>query len=241
MSNTGKLVFGAIALVVAAVAIAIFWSLSHLDGMVKSALEKIGSDVTGAPVRVAGVHISLQDGTGEIRGLVIGNPAGFDSDYAVRFGKVYLSLDKASLTTDVIRIKAIGVEDTSIIAEVKAGSGINLERIMDNMKSDESDQQTSEGEDAGTRLIIDRFDFTQSEVKLVTGVKNYQATMGDVHVTGIGQETNGESAREVALQLLRPMLREAIKAAKKEGSKHGIDGLRESVTDKLKGTLGIGN
>jgi hypothetical protein len=222
-------------------AIAIFWSLSHLDSIVKSAIEKVGPDVTGAPVRVAGVHISRQDGTGEIRGLVIGNPAGFDSDYAIRFGKVYLSLNKASLTTDVIRVKAIGVEDTSIIAEAKAGSGINLQKIMDNMRSDDPDKQASESEDAGIRLIIDRFDLTQSEVRLVTGVKNYQTTMGDVHVTGIGQETNGASARDVVLQLLRPMIREAIKAAKKEGSKHGVDELRESVTDKLKGKLEIGD
>jgi hypothetical protein len=241
MSKTGKLVFGAIALIVAALAIAIFWSLSHLDSMVKTAIEKVGPDVTGAPVRVAGVHISLQDGTGEIRGLVIGNPAGFDSDYAIRFGKVYLSLDKASLKTDVIRINAVGVEDTSIIAEVKAGSGINLQKIMDNMESDDSKEQASDSADAGTRLIIERFDLTQSEVRLITDLKSYQTTMGDVHVTGIGQKTNGVSAREVALQLLRPMIHEAIKAAKKEGSKHGVDELRESVADKLKGKTGIGD
>lgn len=240
MSRTGKLAFGAIALVVAAIAIAIFWTLSNLDNIVKSAIERVGPDVTGAPVRLAAVHISLQDGTGEITGLTIGNPDGFDSDYALRFGKVYLSLDKASLKTNVIRINAMGVEDTSIIAEVKAGSGINLQKIMDNMNSDDPKEQASDTGDAGTRLIIDRFDLTQSEVSLVTGVKNYQATMGDVHVTGIGQETNGVSSREVALQLLRPIIREAIKTAKKEGSKHGVDELRESVTDKLKGKLGIG-
>ena len=240
MSRTGKLAFGAIALVVAAIAIAIFWTLSNLDNIVKSAIERVGPDVTGTPVRLAAVHISLQDGTGEITGLTIGNPDGFDSDYALRFGKVYLSLDKASLKTDVIRINAMGVEDTSIIAEVKAGSGINLQKIMDNMNSDDPKEQGSDTGDVGTRLIIDRFDLTQSEVSLVTGVKNYQATMGDVHVTGIGQETNGASAREVALQLLRPIIREAIKTAKKEGSKHGVDELRESVTDKLKGKLGIG-
>ncbi|MGI9265806.1 MAG: hypothetical protein ACR2QU_12840 [Gammaproteobacteria bacterium] len=241
MSKTAKIFFGIVAFVVAAVAIGLFWSLTHLDGIVKSAIEKVGPQVTGTPVRVTAVHVSLQDGTGEITGLTIANPEGFDSDYAIRFGKVYLSLDKASLTTDVVRINAITVQESSIIAEVKAGSGINLQKIMDNMKGDDSGASERNENKSGNRLIVERFDLTNSDIKLVTGIKDYEATMGDIHVTGIGEESNGATGREVALQLLRPVISEAIRAARKEGSKHGIDGLRESLTDRLKDKIGIGD
>jgi len=240
MGKTAKITFGIVACVVAALAIGIFWSLTHLDSIVKSAIERVGPDVTGTPVQVASVHISIQDGTGEISGLTIANPDGFDSDYAIRFGKIYLALDKASLATDVVRINAITVQESSIIAEVKVGAGINLQKIMDNMKGDSTGEAAPGEETSGRNLIIDRFDLTESDIRLVTGIEDYQATMGDVQVTGIGQKSKGASGREIALQLLRPVVSEAIRAAKKEGSKHGVDGLKEGLTEKIKGKLKIG-
>ncbi len=240
MSKTGKLTFGAVAVLVAVVAIGVFWTLSNLDSIVKSMIEKVGTSVTGTNVSVSSVHISLQEGSGEIRGLTIGNPAGFDSDYALRIGKATVALDKASLTSEVIRMTAITVEDTTVNAEIKATAGINLQKIMDNLESSDGKSDQAASEEGGTKIVIDRFDLTNSELKLITDIKNYDAKMGDVHLKGIGQSSGGATTREVAVQLLRPVIREAIKAARKEGSKHGIDGLKESVTDKLKDKLGIG-
>lgn len=241
MGKTAKITFGIVAGVVAVLAIGIFWSLTHLDSIVKSAIETVGPDVTGTPVQVASVHISIQDGTGEISGLTIANPDGFDSDYAIRFGKIHLALDKASLATDVLRINAITVQESSIIAEVKVGAGINLQKIMDNMKGDSKGEAAPGEETSGRNLIIDRFDLTDSDIRLVSGIEDYQATMGDVQVTGIGQKPNGASGREIALQLLRPVVSEAIRAAKKEGSKHGVDGLKEGLTEKIRDKLKIGS
>ncbi len=69
----------AIALVVLVVLIAgvTYYFLSNLDGYIKTAMEKYGSEATQAEVKVGGVKIGLKDGSGQITNLTIGNPKGF--------------------------------------------------------------------------------------------------------------------------------------------------------------------
>ena len=55
-------------------------------------------------------HTVWDEDPDEIRGLVIGNPDGFESDHAFSLDRIGLVIDTGSITSDVIRIKQVLVE-----------------------------------------------------------------------------------------------------------------------------------
>ena len=248
MGKALKGVMTAVVIVVLIVAFAAYYVLGNLDRLVEVAIEKVGPQVTGTPVLVAGVSISLKEGRGEIRGLTIGNPDGYKSDHALRIGRLAFAIDTQTITADPVRISEISVSDTDLIAELGT-AGLNLRELMSNMGSGGSEKAArSEPTSSGPGLIIDRFDFTGAKMTLETPLKNYETTVPDDKLTGIGDNEGGATAAEAAEQILRPVIAAAIKAAEKEAGAQGLDGYKQGVTDrvkeeanKLKDKLKLGN
>jgi hypothetical protein len=110
----------------------VFWLNRNIDGIVKSAIEKYGSEMTGAKVSVAAVEIKPGDGRGVIRGLTVGNPAGFKTSHLMRADEIEVVLDIASITGDVITVKKIGVVAPDIIYE-KGDAMTNIEALQKNI------------------------------------------------------------------------------------------------------------
>ena len=248
MGKALKGVMTVVAIVILIVAFAAYYVLGNLDRLVEVAIEKVGPQVTGTPVMVSGVSISLQEGRGEISGLTIGNPDGYKSDHALRIGRLAFALDTQTITADPVRITEIAVSDTDLIAELGT-AGLNLRALMNNMGSDGSEKAAeSESTSSGPGLVIDRFDFTGAKMTLETPLKDYETAVPDVNLTGIGEKEGGATAAEAAEQILRPIIAAAIKAAEKEAGAQGLDGYKLGVTDrvkeeanKLKDKLKLGN
>jgi len=240
MGKSGKVIGGLVLALVLVVGVAVYWVVNNLDSIVAHAIREAGSQAAGVPVDVSGVSISLRDGSGEIRGLTIGNPPGFDSDYALKLNTVRIAIDTGSIGSDPIRIRQIAVDGADLIAEINAGAGINLSKISDNLASGGSGKGQTEGGD-GPRLVIEQFDFTNPGMTLKTQVSEDKSLkLGDVHVSNIGTGSGGATATQAASQLLAPVLREAVKAARSSAGDMGIEGVKEGAMDKLKDKLGIG-
>src|SRR5450830_694997 len=79
-----------------------YWLHGNLDHLVKRGIGRYGSAMT-----VERVEIKPTDGRGTLSGLLIGNPAGFKSPYALKVGTVELEVELSSLTQDVVMIKKI--------------------------------------------------------------------------------------------------------------------------------------
>jgi len=241
VSKTGKTIAAVSIVLAAIIGFGIYWLASNLDSLVAGAIEKVGGEVTGVPVRVSGVSISLKEGTGEIRGLTIGNPEGFNSDYALRLNSIRMTLDTSTITSNPVRIKKISVDGSELVAEVSVGSGINLARIYDNLNGGGDGGQPSSGESAGPKLVIEQFDFTHAAMTVKTPVSQDKShKLGDVHVRNIGEGSGGATPAQVAVQLLRPVLREAVTAAREEAGNLGVEGYKQGAMDKLRDKLGIG-
>jgi hypothetical protein len=242
MAKTGKVIGGIVVVLIAVIGFGVYWVVNNLDHLVEAAIEKVGPQVTGTPVSVSSVSISLSDGAGEIRGLVIGNPEGFDSDHAFRLDRIGLVIDTGSVTSDVIRIKQVLVDGADLIAEVRVGEGINLSKIADNLKSGSSGGEKPADSGGGPKVVIEKFDFTNASMTLVSPVtEDKTQKLGDVHVKGIGEGSGGATAAQAGAQLLEPVIRAAVKAAREQAGDLGIEGYKEGAVEKLKDKLGIGN
>ncbi|NFV79249.1 hypothetical protein [Magnetospirillum aberrantis] len=244
---------GAAAVVLAlVVGIAVF-VFSSLDSLVKTAIEKVGSEVAGVPVTVSEVKISLSDGKASIKGLAVGNPKGFTTPKAMSFGEIAVAIDTGSVTGNPVVIKDITVASPEITVEL-GEKGSNLDVIQANIagkggkSGGEASSSSSSSGGEEKKLVIDRLALTNGTVRLATALPDVQssAKMGDIVLTGIGRKSGGASASEVAEQLLDAVAKSAVKSAKNLGVGNLVDGVAKKAggvvpsgtSDALKGMFG---
>lgn len=196
-------------LIAAAVVVAVlagigFFAWNRLDIIVKVALEHYGPDVVGASVKVADVEISPRDGRGRLRNLEIGNPPGFTASRSARFGDVVLEIDPSTLRSDVVHVKAIGVNESTIVYE-RGDKATNLEVIAKNIEAYSKRTGDSDGSSRmqGTkrRFVIDRFLIRGAKVTMTTPSLKGQGVsfdLPDIELRDIGKRQDGLTASQVS-------------------------------------------
>jgi len=73
----------------------VFYLLSNLDEIVRTAIEDYGSEAVGSQVSVGAVEISLREGSASIFNFSIANPPGFSDEDMLRFAELSVALDWA--------------------------------------------------------------------------------------------------------------------------------------------------
>src|SRR5262245_20275234 len=196
---------------VAVVGIAAFLLYSSIDSIVKAAIEKVGTDLTGTEVRVADVDISLGSGAGTLRGFRVVNPDGFEREDAFRFDEVTLTLDLATIASDPVVIKELVIERPRIRYEL-GGSGSNVGTIQKNVAGHAAEGQPA---DSGPNLVIQHLYFKDGEITVAGSKmlnKGASVPLPDVHVTDIGSEPGGASLSTVAKKVMGRLGREITTA-----------------------------
>lgn len=75
--------------------------------LVKTGVEKVAPGILGVPVTVENVNIGIFSGKVNIKGLVVGNPEKFKSDYLFSLGELSVRIDMKSLSTDTIIVNEV--------------------------------------------------------------------------------------------------------------------------------------
>ncbi len=199
----------------------------------KRAVEAIGEEVLGTSVTLDAVNLSMAERSGEILGLRIGNPAGFDGDYSMRFDRIKLVMGpQAEVSERVVVIERV-VIDGADIATVVNGRQSNLEALLENVEN-------STGPSRGVpepKIIIDRFDFTNARVSVASDVLGEaELDIADVHLTDIGRKSDGVTAAEAAQQLLRPIAQAISRQLVAKGL--GTDDLQAEAERRLREEAG---
>jgi hypothetical protein len=128
-----KLLFAAAAFLILIAAVAVYF-YNNIDSIVKNAVERSGTDITGTKVSVGSVDISLSSGKGTIRNVRVANPDGFADMVAVSLGELTLDLDVGSLNRDPIIIESIHVKGPLVNAEVDEKLATNVGTIRDHVQ-----------------------------------------------------------------------------------------------------------
>ena len=225
---------GAAGVIIVAVIAVVFFLISNIDGIVKAAVEKVGSDVTQTEVVLADVEISLSDGKGTLRGFRVTNPAGFRTDDAFKFDEISVTLDIASLSGDPVIIREIVIDGPEITYEFGKG-GSNIDRLKGNVESYQPAKAGSAGsseESEGPKIIIENLYLRNGKVSIAaTGLIDDKMTTGlpDIHLKNIGKKSGGATPAEIAKQTMDAVLKNVGSAVSK------ID--ISALTDKLSGQL----
>ena len=130
-------------------------------------METIGPKVTKVDIKLNSVSLSLLSGGGAIKGLVVGNPTGFKTPYAINVGEASLALALKSLLSDKIIVKSIKVQGPEITYETNLKDS-NLSKIVANMQGaagggQKEPAQPKEGKPA-KKLQVDEFIITGGKI-----------------------------------------------------------------------------
>jgi hypothetical protein len=102
------LIIAAVVLLVVIVGVGVYL-YNSIDTIVKAAIEKYGSEITGTKVSVGSVDISLKTGRGTIRDVEVHNPKGFSSGVVFRLGEITVDIDVASLNKDPVVVERVTI------------------------------------------------------------------------------------------------------------------------------------
>ena len=231
------LVFGAVVVVVAA---ALFFLLQNLDGLVKSAIEKYGSEATGTPVQVQAVKFALRQGRGTVAGVTVGNPQGFSSRPIFRLGEITVAVDTTSLTSKLPVVREIHVVAPAFRYEVNGHGQTNLAVLQRHLQqvSAAASGKGAKGPSAaaksgGVHLLVKKLRIDGGVGILdLTGVggKVLQAKLPPLTLTDLGGR-QGLTPSALGQTVLAALSRELEQVAARRG-------IEQAVRSRLQGKAG---
>lgn len=202
MKRPVKIGLGVVAALVVVIAAAVIFLFASLDSLVEAAIEEVGSDATQTSVRLDEAEISPTSGAGALRGLTVGNPAGFKTEYAFVLGEVSIKLDLSTVTEDVIVINEIVIAGPQITYEIGPG-GTNIDAIRKSVAEFAGGgggaKKSSAGGDEGPKLVIENLYIRGGKVSVsatALGGKTLSVALPDLHLKDIGKEKGGASPAE---------------------------------------------
>jgi hypothetical protein len=210
-----KKLLAAIAVLVAIVAVAVYFFLFNLNGIIKSALEKYGSEVTQTAVNISSVDLSLATGHGAVNGFSLGNPKAFVAAKAMKIGSVDFQVDTKTVTgSQPIVIDVININSPDITFEVGNDGISNLQVLGKNVQGAPS-SGASDKSDSGTsarKVIIKNLYIRNGKVAITHALlrrREVSANLPTIHLTNIGQGGVGVTPEEVTKRILTEISKQA--------------------------------
>jgi hypothetical protein len=224
-----------------------------INWIARSGVEKFGPKLTQTRVRIEGLDISPLSGKGVVRGILIENPDGFETENAIKLEEVRVTVDLASLFSERFVIKEIVVRAPEITYETN-GNTNNIKIIFDNVRSFARDTERGAGvrerrefEKRPTwknrRVQINRFVVRNARINMSEtpfGGGRRTLSMGEVHLRNIGAGEDGKTVSEVFGEIFEAMNRTIsgtvsdMEDSRPEGSESSLMG----ITGRLRELLG---
>jgi len=200
---------------------ALFYVWHFRDTFIKTAVEEAGARATKVAVTLNEVDTgNVLDGAVALRGLVVGNPAGFKTDSAFKLGEVSVKVDPSSVTSDVIVIKEVVIAAPQVTYEF-AGSGSNIGTIQKNVQEmaggGGSGGGSESSSDSGKKVVIENLYVRDGKVNVSADFLQGQQTgtnLPTIHLKDIGKG-GGASPTEVAEQVIAALSKAATGAVGK--------------------------
>lgn len=193
-----------------------WYLLTNLNPIVKGAIEKYGSEITGAPVTVSAVDLSLKTGSGTIRGVSIGNPEGFSGKPTFELGEVAVSIDIGSLSMQPTVINTVLIDGPKVNVVANAEGKTNIDAIKKNIdnysaskpkKGTHAPDKPGPGADKAQPLLrIEQFTFENAALSAnlaaVGGEEDYHTTMPALNFEDLGGESGG-TPEQIGQQMMK--------------------------------------
>lgn len=243
MKKIKKILFSAIIGLIALILIVSIVIGVNLDKIVKTAIETVAPTITQTPVTLNAVSLSVLTGSASVKGLIVGNPPGYQSPSAISIDRAAVSVAPASLLSDKIVIRSIAIQAPEITFEGNPFGANNLGKILDNVNgaapANNPAPTTPSGKPA-KKLEVDDFLLAGAKVHVqFTGIVNKQLnlTLPDIHLVDLGKDTDGITAAELTQKVLQQVITATVKAvgnvARKNLTGQGLNKIKSGLGNIL--------
>lgn len=230
-----RILLGILGVLVALVVIAVVVVAINLNGIVRSSVESVGPTYTGTTVTLDEVDISLLSGEGELRGLVVGQPVGYEGEAAFRLATIRIALEPSSLLGDTILIRELIIDGAEINALVRSARENNLQAILDHVEAATGPSAAETGPTASKQVIIDRLAVTGTAATAqVASLQPVRVSVPDIELENVGRESNGAQVGAVLQQVLQPVVGAIIRSAVEGELRDRLDSVRGDLQDRIR-------
>ena len=224
-----------------------------LNSIIKTGVETIGPKITGTPITLDDVNISLFSGQGQLEELVVKNPQGFQTDQAFKLQDVSVNIDLKSALSDKLVIKEISIESPEITFEGDLSSS-NLGKIQENVEAfadstnskEPHEAMPQEKESSEKKIQIDHFIVKNARVKLSLAFLKGDAltvSLPDLHIRDIGKGSKGSTLQEISSQVFEAIYKSIVQTVPgaKKLMKKGLEKVEETIKGMSGGTDKMGS
>ncbi|TRZ97073.1 MAG: hypothetical protein D4R84_06020 [Rhodocyclaceae bacterium] len=180
----------------------VFLRPGNLNPLLDASIAHRGSMMARARVSVDEVNIAPSSGRGTINNLVIGNPAGFKSAYAVKADRIDLEVDLASVNQDIVVIRFLVIDGPEVLYQ-QGDAMTNFDAIQKNIVSYLGGVELGMGAH-GKRLIIEELTIYNTRAQASAGFmnnRNVSVALPDISLKNIGKTKGGVTPGELVQEV----------------------------------------
>ena len=199
----------------------------YFNSMIKAGVEAVGPKITGTIVKLDAVDLSPFSGQGRLKGLVVGNPPGFQAERAFKLADAKVKVDLKTALSDKLIIEEILIDGPEITYE-SGPSGSNLSKIQENVAAfgksvgtKEVGESKSQKKDPTQKKVqINHFIVKNGQVNLSASMlkgKALTVRLPDLHLRDIGKESGGVMVQQAAAEVLMAINKSVVQSVAGSG------------------------
>jgi uncharacterized protein involved in outer membrane biogenesis len=227
----GKIILWSVVIALLVLVLAgIITASAFLGDIVKKGVETIGPNITKVSITLDEAHLSLLSGLASLKGLVVGNPEGYQSPQAIRAGTIAVGLNPLSVLSDKIVLRSVYLESPEITFEGGLG-GNNLSQIMANINATSKTggaaaTNANARAQSSKKYEVDDLLITGGKVHVrLTDMNGKETTLNlpTIHLTDLGKNAEGITATDLSRNVLNAILGATLKAISNDSKDLGKD------------------
>ena len=237
------LIYGGVALAALLIGAFVFTQF-FLDHAVTAAVNQFGPSITQTKLQLKETVLSPLTGRGTLRGLVVGNPAGWSEKPLCSVGEVHVAVQPSSLLGDHVLVNEVSIDGAEFNYETKLIAS-NVGDLLKNLE--QAAGATGRLEAAGgtpRKFAVKSFRLTNGKIHVGVAGRALVLPLPPITLTDIGTKEGGitpdQAAVVVAKRLVAGIAEASAQGAAdlaKTGGAGAIEGARQ-VGEAIKGLFG---
>ena len=211
----------------------------YLGSIVVAAVSSFGPKLTKTRVELKSATISPLSGAGTLKGLVVGNPAGWSSDRALVLGHISVAIEPFSIFGDHIVINEMIIDEADFVYETKIVSS-NIKELLKNIEdfTGSGDKAAATKSGKPIKFVVKKFRMTNATARLGVGPAAIPLPLPPIALDDLGVKEGGITPDQLAGAVMKNVLGGIVsgtaKAALQLGGTMGA-AAKEKATDAAKG------
>ena len=234
MKTVKRLFWIAVVILIVLIVAAAIVASAFLGDIAKKGIETLGPRITKVSVTVDEVHVSLLSGSASIKGLLVGNPTGYQTSNAITAGLISVGVNPLSVLSDKIVLPSVQLEAPEITFEGSLG-GNNLSKILNNVNGTAQKAAQNGGAIPSAtnapatppkKYEVDDLLITGAKVHVILtdlGGKEKTLALPTIHLTNLGRNKEGITVADLSRSALDAIVTATVKAVAAEGANIGKD------------------